>query len=252
MEQFGIDALIYQGEIYDKMNDFMDDFDFYKRWCEKAAGPVLELCCGTGRLTIPLKKAGINITGLDFTPAMLESAQIKAQKEKISIDLIEGDMRNFRLNKQFAMIFIPFNSLQNTYTRDDIEAVFSSVRQHLLPNGLFIIEIFNPSIHLMVQREKNPVEAFNFTLDDGTAVVVKEQCRYDSAAQINRVTWTFCMNGKETQTRLDMRCLYPLEMDALLHYNHFDVIHKFEYYDETPFTSESCKQLYVCKAKENT
>lgn len=250
MQQFGVDELIYQGEIYDKMNEFLDDYEFYKQWCIKASGHVLELCCGTGRLTIPLKKAGIDIAGLDFTHAMLERAKMKANKENVTIDFIEGDMRNFEMNRKFAMIFIPFNSLQNTYTRDDIEAVFSCVRQHLLPNGLFIIEIFNPSIHLMVQRETSPVEAFNFTLDDGTPVIVKEQCRYDSAAQINRVTWTFCMNGKENRTRLDMRCFYPQEMDALLHYNYFDIIHKFGYYDETPFSAESRKQLFVCKVKE--
>ncbi len=251
MEQFGVDSLIYEGEIYDKMNDFLGDYDFYKRWCEKANGPVLELCCGTGRLTIPLKKAGIDITGLDFTPAMLARAKMKAQKEKISIDLIEGDMRNFRLNKQFSMIFIPFNSLQNTYTREDIESVFSAVRHHLLPDGSFIIEIFNPSIHLMVNREKTPEETFNFTLDDGTSVVVREQCRYDSASQNNRVTWTFIMNSKEIPTHLDMHCFYPLEMDALLHYNHFNIVHKFGDHNETPFCSTSQKQLYVCKVKEN-
>ena len=249
MEALGVDRLIYDGKMYDKMNTFLADLPFYTKWCRQAEGEVLELCCGTGRLTIPLRKAGIPITGLDFTPMMLERARDKASEADVDLDFVQGDMRNFDLQKRFKLIFIPFNSLQNTYTRTDLERVFASVRKHLAPGGRFIVDVFNPSIHFMVNREKEFTESFRFVLDDGRECRVLERCRYDAARQVNRVTWKFLIGDEEHNQKLDMRCFYPEELDALLHYNDFEVIHKFGSWDESPFSTESQKQLCVCEVR---
>ncbi|MFZ2959337.1 MAG: class I SAM-dependent methyltransferase [Candidatus Ozemobacteraceae bacterium] len=249
MESFGVGDLIYQGEIYDKMNSFSFDLDFYKKWCTHIGGSVLEMCCGTGRLTVPLKKGGLDITGLDMSDSMLQAARIKAEKEKLEIPFVKGDIRKFNLKKKFSTVFIPFNSLQNTYSIQEIESVLEEVKNHLEPNGQFIFDIFNPSIHLMVEREKNDIEAFRFKLDDGNEVVVKERCEYDSASQVNRVKWIFKIGDSERVEKLDMRCFFPLEMDAILKYNGLVVNHKFGSFDEAPFNSKSAKQIYVCQSK---
>lgn len=248
MENFGVDDLIYRGEIYDKMNDFSFDFEFYKKWCGQIRGSILELCCGTGRLTIPLKKYGLNISGMDISDSMLEMARNKAKSENIDIEFMKGDMRNFHLPKKYSTIFIPFNSLQNTYSISDIEFIFGNVKKHLEPNGHFIFDIFNPSIHFIVEREKEMKETFRFHLNDGREVVVHEKCEYDSAFQVNRVKWFFKIGDAETIEKLDMRCFFPLEMDAILKYNKFTVIKKFGSFDEDSFDSKSKKQIYVCKA----
>ena len=133
MEALGVGEMVHNGVLYDKMNTFLDDLPFYTKWCRQASGEVLELCCGTGRLTIPLRQAGVPVTGLDFTPSMLERAQEKARQAGIDVDLVAGDMRNFDLGRTFGLIFIPFNSLQNTYSRPDLESVFAAVRRHLQP-----------------------------------------------------------------------------------------------------------------------
>ena len=91
---YSVGNLIHDGELYDYyLNDFTDDLEFYKKWCLKADGPVLELCAGTGRLTIPLKENGINITGLDISDSMLKKAEEKNSKKEIEIDFIKGDIR---------------------------------------------------------------------------------------------------------------------------------------------------------------
>lgn len=243
----GVGELIHSGEFYDKVNQFDFDLPFYKKWCEIAHGKILELCCGTGRLTIPLKQTGYDITGLDFTSSMLERAKVKAHATGVKIDFILGDMRNFHLKSKFDLIFIPFNSLQNTYTLEDIERIFANVQSHLLKNGYFIFDIFNPSIEFMVQNKNHFREITHFRLDDGREVQIKETMEYDLAKQVNRVHWIFTIGGKEKDQLLDMRCFYPLEMDALLKYNHFQVLSKFGNFDETPFTSTSAKQIYVCQ-----
>ena len=71
----------WDGAHYDAFNrPYRDDFKFYLREALAAGGPVLELACGTGRLTIPLKKKGVDITGLDMSGPMLVRAREKAAR----------------------------------------------------------------------------------------------------------------------------------------------------------------------------
>lgn len=244
--------LIYKGEIYDAINFFSFDLGFYKKWCGSRTGSVLELCCGTGRLTIPLKKAGLDITGLDLSDSMLETARAKAGKEHLDLLFLRDDMRRFSVDKKYSAIFIPFNSLQDIYSVEDVESTLNNVRAHLEPDGLFLFDVFNPSIHLMVQREKEFTEAFDFKTSSGKRITVRERCKYDAAAQINRVRWYFDIEGTESIEEFNMRCYFPLELDALLKYNHFEVLHKFGTFEEGSFDSESMRQIYVCKMKPAT
>ena len=247
MKELGVGELVYQGEVYDKMNAFSFDLEFYRSWCERGGGSVLELCCGTGRLTIPLKQAGIDIQGLDLCDTMLDRARRKADAAGVQIEFRKGDIREFDLGRRFRTVFIPFNSLQHTYSIRDLERVFANVKRHLEPRGQFLFDVFNPGIHLMVDRERSITEVSRFRLDDGREVVVREQCRFDPATQVNRVRWFFHMGSEETIQNLDMRCFFPLEMDALLKYNGFRIVSKFGSFDEAPFGSTSPKQIFVCQ-----
>ncbi|MEI7527368.1 MAG: class I SAM-dependent methyltransferase [Elusimicrobiota bacterium] len=246
--ELGVGRLVYEADLYDGLNDFSHDVPFYLEACRRARGPVLELCCGSGRLTLPLLKAGINVTGVDFTPAMLAAAKKKASERGLPDVFLKGDMRRLNLKRKFRLVFIPFNSLQNTYTVSDVEKVFAAVRAHLAPGGRFIFEIFNPSIEYMARLAKLQKGKYRFRTRAGRRVVIDEVCRYDAAAQVNRVTWIHHVDGgRPVAQKLDMRCFYPLEMDALLKYNGFKVLRKYGGYGKKPFSSAARKQLYVCK-----
>ena len=208
---------------------------------------MLELCCGTGRLTIPLAKEGVDITGLDISTSMLEKAKMKSTEQKQNIDFNQGNITNFDLGRKFDLVFIPFNSLQCIYSIEDVEKVFSCVQKHMKDNGLFIFDIFNPSIDLMVGRKDKWHKFKEFTVKDGCSVLIEEMCLYDSAGQVNRVKWKHTIGDEEKIEQLDMRCFYPLEIDALLKYNNFKVINKFGDFEENSFDSNSMKQIFVCK-----
>ncbi len=246
MNEYGVSDLIYAGEIYDGLNHFDFDLDFYERRCSAARGQVLELCSGTGRLTIPIAKIGVPITGLDLSESMLLKAREKAKAEGVSVEFIQGDIRKFELGKRFGVIFIPFNSIQHMYSIEDVENVFSSVKKHLGHQGQFIFDIFNPSIDFMVSGKDRWYPVAEFTLKDGRRVSIEETCLYDSAGQVNRIQWKHWVDGRQSIEQLDMRCFYPLEMDALLKYNGFKIEHKFGDFEENPFQSKSKKQIYVC------
>lgn len=251
--KYCIDDLVHDGEIYDALNKFDFDLAFYKKWCKKAGGRCLELCCGTGRLTIPLALDGIDMTGVDYTESMIKKAREKADKNNLSIGLFSQDMRGLDLSKlspgKFSLIFIPFNSLQCIYELEDLEEIFRRVKTHLAEGGLFIIDIFNPCIRYMAERSEGWHECYDFMTGDGRHVKIVERCEYDDADGVNRVTWKHSIDGVEVMKKLDMRCFWPREMDAILKYNGFEVVHKFGNFDESEFISGAPKQIYVLKVK---
>lgn len=188
--------------------------------------------------------------GLDYTPSMLEGLHIKADIAGIELNAVQGDIRDFELNQQFDMIFIPFNSLQHIYSIKDLESVFTQVKKHLKSGGYFLFDVFNPSIDFMVEGRGDYRKNYQFKNDEGVEVIISERCEYDAATQINRAFWKYNIGGVESIEMLDMRCFYPQEIDAALYYNNFEIVHKYGWYDETLFEKNHMKQIFVCKVKD--
>ena len=117
---YKVGELIYDANIYDGLNTFLSDLQFYKKWLPKnKEAEILELCCGTGRLTIPIAKDGYSICGVDYTPSMLEQAKMKAIEAELVIDFIEADIRMLDLQEKFDQSL--FHLIQSTiYTETKI------------------------------------------------------------------------------------------------------------------------------------
>ncbi|NJO67454.1 MAG: class I SAM-dependent methyltransferase [Rhodospirillales bacterium] len=103
--------LIRDGRHYDALTS-SNDLPFYLEHARDAMGPVLEIGCGTGRITIPLAASGIEMTGVEMTGSMLAEARRKARHADVSVDWIEADACDLELDRLFAMIILPFNTLQ--------------------------------------------------------------------------------------------------------------------------------------------
>ena len=118
---YKVGELIYDANIYDGMNTHVEDLQFYKKWLPtNKDARILELCCGTGRLTLPIAKDGYNICGVDYTPSMLEQAKSKAAEAGLKINFIQADIRTLNLQEKFDLIFIPFNSIHHLYRNEDL------------------------------------------------------------------------------------------------------------------------------------
>ena len=246
---YKVGDLIYDANIYDGMNTRMDDLQFYKRWLpQNKDARILELCCGTGRLTIPIAKVGYDITGVDYTSSMLDQAKIKACEAGLEIEFIEADIRTLDLRKKYDLVFIPFNSIHHLYQNEDLFRVFSVVKNHLKGGGLFLLDCFNPNIQYIVKGEKEQKEIAAYTTDDGREVSIKQTMRYESKAQINRIEWHYFINGKFNSIQnLDMRMFFPQELDSYLGWNGFNIIHKYGGFQEEAFNDNSEKQVFVCQ-----
>jgi SAM-dependent methyltransferase len=251
-----ISDIYLDGRHYDQLFQGGDqDFSFWLSLAEKYGESILELACGTGRITITLAQAGFNITGIDFSNSMLHEARKKSIQAGLEIELITGDMRDFNLGKKFSLIFIAANALCHLLTLADFEACMSAVKNHLTQNGRFVISVFVPKHELLINK---PGERFPFSEyedPDGRGnIVVTESYAYESDTQIKRVKTYHSIPGEQTEIEgeLNLRIYFPQELDALLKYNGFEIEDKFGNVDQSEFNRDSETQLIVCrKVEEN-
>ncbi len=150
-----------EAEVYDNMGDFYDlvysddfDSDFYIKEARACGGKVLELGCGTGRITMKLIKAGMEVTGLDISETMLELLEKNAAREGLRTKTHLGDMRDFRIQEKFRLAIFPYRSFLHILTDEDRKKTLGNVYSHLEKGGRIIIHIYSPSENELKCRGK--------------------------------------------------------------------------------------------------
>jgi SAM-dependent methyltransferase len=120
-----------------------DDVAFYVGLARQAAGPLVELAVGNGRVAIPVAQAtGRPVIGIDSSPAMLAQARAGAAAAGVQLDLREGDMRDLTLEQPAALVYCPFRALLHLPTWADRRRTFERVAAVLQPGGRFAWEAF--------------------------------------------------------------------------------------------------------------
>jgi SAM-dependent methyltransferase len=133
-----------------------DDLDFYAGLASRAGGPVLELGCGTGRVTEAMLRTGAAVTGLDLCPDMLSRARDRLSSlpapQAAGAELVEGDMTDFDLGRRFSLVVIPFRPFQHLATPEQQAACLACVGRHLARDGTFVLDIFDPDLDILTDR----------------------------------------------------------------------------------------------------
>ena len=252
-------SLYFDGRHYDsRLTNLTDDIPFWIQAAKEFGGPILELGCGTGRLAIPLCRTGFAVTGTDVSDSMLREARQKSRQAHLEIEWLKADMRDFDLRREFRLIILPANTICHLLRREDLEACLKRVQQHLETGGRFLVDVFNPSLTLLLRdpSQKRPHSEYpdpdqETASDDEERVEVKESNVYDSARQINTIKLFYRLPGRrdEITEELQMRIYFPQELDGLLKYNGWVVEAKWGDYDRTPFSSAAKRQLIVCRSR---
>jgi SAM-dependent methyltransferase len=246
--------LYEDAELYDRIvSPPAESLDFYLGEGRTASGDLLELACGTGRLTIPLalalSSAERRVTGLDRAPAMLAAARRKAADAGVAIDLGSGDMRDFALGRRFGLIFVAFNSLLHLTTNDELRQCFACVRAHLAPGGTFAFDVFNPSIPLLARARDERTMVMRLHDEELGDVHVETTIDYDAATQVNRGAWIFSAAGRPDYLTvpLHLRSIFPQELPMLLAANGLELVSRYGDFGGEPFTSDSARQVCICR-----
>jgi ubiquinone/menaquinone biosynthesis C-methylase UbiE len=121
------------------------DVAFWQRLAAAQEGRVLELGCGTGRIAVPVARAGVRLTGLDRSPEMLARARQRLRRARLGsrATLVRGDIRflPFRGRPGFALVMAPYGILQSLTRERDLRSTLESVARVLRRGGLFAIDL---------------------------------------------------------------------------------------------------------------
>jgi SAM-dependent methyltransferase len=240
-----------QPELYDLENpDFGPDGAFYLELARRHPGAVLDLGCGTGRITIPLARAGARVTGLDAAGEMLAHARRKAGD--LPITWVQADARSFQLAQRFELILDTGTTLQHLLDRADHEAMLACVRAHLAPGGRAVFHTFGPHPTTLVDRADEH-DWFSYEGPGGHTVRVSGTIGYVHARQVfhedAKRTWRDAGGQRLVHDApLARRMFFPRELEALLHYNGFEVLEQFGSWQGEPIANDTSLIIMVCRA----
>ncbi len=237
------------------------DLDFYIASANEFGGPVLELGCGTGRVLLPVARAGFEIVGLDIARNMLEicRARVLSEPEETQkrIELVHQSMCGFNLDRTFGLIITPFRSFQALVTVPDQIACLASIHRHMDADSRLILDLFNP--HPPVLMDDSGTDEFGeeppFTMPDGRRVIMRYRNeRVDRAEQIISCEMIYYVKYPDgTEERLvqafPLRYLFRYEVEHLLARVGFSIENIWGGYDRTPFGTTDPGEMIVCARK---
>jgi SAM-dependent methyltransferase len=242
-------------ELYDwpELYDLVSPPDpVMERFYVEAAGGrgrrVLDLACGTGRLSLPLARSGAKVTGGDLSEPMLAKARQRAAEQGLDLTLLTLDMRDFNLGQRFDAVIIAANSLLHLTGTDELLSFLAAVARHLEPNGRLIFDIFVPSARLLSLPHDARQKLGDFSHPELGTVSLEETIAYDPITQISRADWYWSRPGQADfrHTPLEMRQIYPQELPLLLERGGFRLIERFGGFDRSPLSPDSMRQVSIC------
>lgn len=232
------DADFYDAEFKDRSVEF----NFYKELCG-GVDNVLEVACGTGRITIPLAKSGIDITGTDIS----EDVIINARKNAVAAGVdMKFSVEDALFTKgSYDLIFIATNAFQHLLSFEDALTFLKACRHSLLPNGRVVIDLQVPNVEKLSRKysEVRPYKTFTYL---GNKVVANLRGCYDNLTQLYRFDIEYNQSQEVIKKKkVAMRMYYPQELRLLFNTAGLSIIQEYGDYNKSKLMSSSNKQIYV-------
>jgi len=239
------------------------DVPYYVRVAAETNGRILELACGTGRLSIPMAQAGTPVLGVDISPGMIAHANAKREKlppgDQRRLEFRVGDMRSMRLGERFESVVLAFNTLMHMIDDDDLAAVLDTAREHLTDRGLFHLDLHTP--YPETSESRDPAARYDPQpmIDPYTRAryVVSENSSYDARRQINAMRFYYQAVdaqgnaiGPERCAKLELRVIFPRELDRWLHLHGFEVAGDWDDFDrKRPFSGSGGRRVLMVRKR---
>jgi SAM-dependent methyltransferase len=257
IDSYEITAKYYDGAYAAKQD--LVDLPFYLELAEKSPGPILEIACGTGRVLIPIARKGIEIHGVDNSRPMLEILNRNLQKEpaevRAKVTLHEGDMRYFRLGKQFPLVIIPFRPMQHMHTVEDQIHALKSAAAHLTGNGILAFDVFYPNFDSINTKIGEEVPEMEWRSRTDPTAIVRRYFRKESVDKINQVfNFTFVYRtfkddkviAEETENFYLSFYTYP-HLRALFQLTGLEVVEEYGSFAKTPMDNSAEQMIFLLR-----
>lgn len=254
-----IDNYAAIAELYDSVPFYATrpDVAFYVEHAIGSGGPVLELGCGTGRVLIPIAREGLTVTGIDSSLAMLGTCASKlaleADSTRACTTLLLGDMRNFHLQRRFALVVIPFGSFQRLLTMQDQLDCLTAIRSHLHPEGQLVFDLINLPPQMLNGDDLGETSDSEqpFLTSDGRTIVRRYRIvSHDSSTQVTQrelIYYVTHPDGRDERIvhAFGFRRTLRSEIEHLLAKSEFEADKLYADFDKTSYGSTYGRELVV-------
>jgi len=249
-----VDAVLYDYEYRRRR----DDIGFYRKLARRqlgSSGRLLELACGSGRLTAPLLRDGHQVVGLDLAPAMLARASARLARlgrgARARAALVRGDVRRFALAERFPLVLMAFNSFEHLYTRAEVAACLGRVAEHLTPDGRFAFDVQNPDLRWLSRDPRRRWARTRFRHPvTGEPMVYSTSHRYDPVSQIVVIHLFYeAADGTSRDIRLSQRKFFPAELEALVAASGFVIEARHGDFAGEPLHGDAESQVLICRPR---
>lgn len=240
---------------YDQINADVD----YKKWadfiekifeteCKAKPELVLDLACGTGRMTLELSKRGYDMTGIDYSTEMLDIARSESEKESQDILWLCQDMREFELYGTVDAAVCCLDSVNHLEELDDLKSCFDLIHNYLIPDGIFIFDVNGR------YKFENIYADNTYAMEEKGGMCVWENY-YDADSRICDFYITLfkeCADGRyERYDEIQSERMYTLdEIKDALQKSNLEFLHAFGDLDFTSGSDESERIYIVAKCRK--
>jgi SAM-dependent methyltransferase len=234
--------------------EYDSDIPFYLDLTKQTGFPILEVACGTGRLSIPLARHGLRTVGIDFSDHMLDIARAKLRHEpervRELITFLCEDMRSFDLNEAFRAVLVPNASVFHLPDVESVSNCFSCLHNHTMPGGTVVVDVV--SHYLMANQEVGKQILAREGINPSTGLMTRElnkKLLIDHDNQIVRVQHIYVEQAGSAEKRYafvqDYRWLEKDEGFDLLHSAGFAEVKALGSYDRSPYSIDSSRLILV-------
>jgi SAM-dependent methyltransferase len=192
-------------------------------------GAALEFGIGTGRIALPLARRGVQVAGIDNSDAMLKRLREKPGADKIQI--AAGDFSTTRVEGEFSLVYLVFNTISNLTTQDAQVAAFKNAADHLVSDGRFLIENNVPALQSLPPGQtvlpfRADPEGFSFDV-------------YDVVTQRFSSQHFYIVDGRMEAFPVEFRYAWPAELDLMARLAGMRLEHRWAGWAREPFTALS-------------
>ena len=249
-------------DFYDDMYTYDVDYVLWKKYI-KPGMRILEIACGTGRLTklILEQEKQVHIDALDYSKEMLDIFTDKLKEFKVNegntVNIINADMRTFTSSVKYDIIIIPSNSLNHIETNEDMESTLENMYSLLKEGGFLLFDLLNPVFEYLIRDPQKSYDGEVYVQrKTGKYFYSEETSHYDIETQINNVTYTYFYSNKKGEKEPDsriykmdikVRLYFPQEINYFIKKSPFESYEKFGWYDGREFNGKTPEQIFVLK-----